>query len=284
MYQNIKLINKLGEIEFSNKSPIILQKIEGLGDIKVNNTSTKFVNNDGEKYESSTLEKGEITIKYAVIANSMEEYMSIRGSIFKIANSKLGEFILQYRYAGKEREIKVVLDGTPVMPIESNKTFTECEIVLITYDPYLKDIYEYGEEISTWIGGLKFKFSLPFKLKQRGPTKKNIYNDGHVDTPIQIYFKGPAVNPKVINHSTGEYIQVIKELTSDDTLIINTEFGNKTVEIERNNIRANAFQYIDLDSVFFSLKVGDNLIEYSSDNEINPQSVEIRYKNRYVGI
>lgn len=284
MFQNIKYINNIGEIEFSNKSPIILQSISGLGDVKVNNTSTKFVNSDGEKYENSTLDKGEIIIKYAIVAKSIEEYMDIRDRMLKVINPKLGESTLEYRYVGKERTIKVVPDNTPSMPIKSNKKITECEIVLLAHDPYMKDIYETGEEISTWIGGMPFKFSLPFSLKKRGSTKKNIYNDGHVETPVKIYFKGPAVNPKVINNTTGEFIQVIRELTADDTLIINTEFGNKTVEIVRNGVSTNAFHYIDLDSEFFNLQVGDNLIEYSSDNEINPQSVEIRYKNRYVGV
>lgn len=284
MYQNLKYINNLGEIEFSNKSPIILQSIEGLGDIKVENTSSKYVNSDGEKYEKSTLDKGEIIIKYAIVAKSIEEYMSIRDRILKVINPKLGESTLEYRYAGKERAIKVVPDNTPNMPIESNKKITECEIVLIAYDPYFKDIYETGKEISTWIDGLKFKFSLPFKLKQRGTSNKNIYNNGHVETPIEIRFKGPAVNPSIKNNTTGEFIKVIRTLTSDDILFINTEFGNKTVEIETNGVKTNAFNYIDLDSTFFSLRIGDNLIEYTTENSLNPQSVEIRYKNRYIGI
>ena len=90
--------------------------------------------------------------------------------------------------------------------------------------------------------------------------------------------------PCVINHATGEFIKVERTLTTDDTLYITTEFGNKKVEIERNGVRNNAFNYIDLDSTFFQLKVGDNMIEYTTDNDLEPQSVEIRYRNRYLGV
>ena len=45
-----------------------------------------------------------------------------------------------------------------------------------------------------------------------------------------------------------------------------------------------AFDYIDLQSVFFSLQVGDNMLEYTSENGLDPQSVEVRYKNRYIGV
>ena len=101
---------------------------------------------------------------------------------------------------------------------------------------------------------------------------------------MEIIFKGPAVNPSVINNKTEEFIKVERTLTSDDTLYITTGFGNKKVEIERNGIRENAFHYIDIDSTFFQLKPGDNMIEYTTENNLDPQSVEIRYRSRYLGV
>src|SRR5699024_4879170 len=129
-----------------------------------------------------------------------------------------------------------------------------------------------------------FPFSLPFTLKQRGETRQNIYNQGDVETPVEIIFRGPALNPKVINHTTGEFIKVDRELTSDDVLYITTHFGNKKVEMESNGVRENVFHYIDLDSTFFSLVVGDNMIEYTTEDELISQGVEIRYYNRYLGV
>ena len=84
--------------------------------------------------------------------------------------------------------------------------------------------------------------------------------------------------------STGEFIRIKRELTSDDILYINTAFGQKKVEIIRSGVSTDAFDYIDLQSVFFSLQVGDNMLEYTSENGLDPQSVEVRYKNRYIGV
>ncbi|MBP3906958.1 MAG: phage tail family protein, partial [Peptostreptococcaceae bacterium] len=139
------------------------------------------------------------------------------------------------------------------------------------------------EELTTWIGGLNFPLNLPFNLKQRGEDKKNIFNDGHVDTPVEVVFKGPAINPKIVNQTTGKFIQVNRELTSEDTLYITTQYRNKKVEIERNGVRTNAFNYIDLDSTFFNLSVGDNLIEYSTQS-LEPQGVSIKYSQKYLGV
>lgn len=285
MGQVIKFINTNYEsVEFSISKPFLLKEIGGLSDLTAEHITYKGVNRDGEMYKSSTLKTREISIKFLLIANSNNELLSIREKVNRVFNPKLGEGKLIYSYGNIERQIECIPDGTPVMGLTGNKRYCEGEITLLAHNPYWKDLMEEGEIISTWIGGWKFKFKLPFKFKQKGESKKNIYNNGHMETPIEIIFKGPAVNPAVINNRTGEFIKVERNLTADDILYITTEFGNKKVEIERNGVRQNAFHYIDLDSTFFQLQVGDNMIEYNTANNLDPQSVEIRYRNRYVGI
>lgn len=190
---------------------------------------------------------------------------------------------LTINYLGVERTIEYEVSSFDMV---SRTIFEQlsCLLELDCLDPDFRDILQTGDQIATWVGGWKFKFSLPFKLKERGESKKNIINSGHVETPIEIEFHGPAVNPKVTNLTTGEFIRVKRELTSDDVLYINTAFRKKKVEILRNGEREDAFDYIDLDSVFFSLQVGDNMIEYQSENGIDPQSVQIYYYNRYIGV
>lgn len=159
-----------------------------------------------------------------------------------------------------------------------------CLLELSCMDPMFQDVLQMGEKISTWVGGWKWKFKLPFRMKQRGEPRKNIINEGHVETPVEIEFHGPAVNPQILNLITGEFIRIERELTSDDILYINTAFGEKKVEIIRDGVREDAFDYLDLESKFFSLQVGDNVIEYQSENGLNPQSVQIYYYNRYIGV
>jgi phage-related protein len=114
----------------------------------------------------------------------------------------------------------------------------------------------------------------------KGPPIINIVNKGDVQTPVRIEFKGPATNPKISNRTTGEYIQVRRELAYGDVLIITTDFGAKRVEINGQNV----FNWIDLDSSFWQLQPGDNIIEYTSDVPVEPAAVLISYRNRYVGV
>ncbi|MEG2018067.1 MAG: phage tail family protein [Clostridium sp.] len=269
----------------SNNQTLMLQddykliKIEGIEasdyEIVINN----YTQNDGGYINKKRVLPRDISIlfDYCNLKNDGVE----RQNIIKFFNPK-SQGILTVNYCGVERYIIYEIESFKEGRVSLHEPLS-FNLNLICPDPYFKDII-LGETIATFIGGWKFKFKLPFRFKQKGEPKKNIFNDGHVETPVEIIFKGPAVNPSIINHATGEFIKVERTLTTDDTLYITTEFGNKKVEIERNGVRQNAFHYIDLDSTFFQLQPGDNMIEYTTANELEPQSVEIRYRNRYIGV
>jgi len=123
------------------------------------------------------------------------------------------------------------------------------------------------------MGGLKFGLSLPTSFSSRG-FKRKANNEGDVETPVLIEFKGPAVNP------TGEYIKIKRDLGEQDVLTLSTEFGQKYVRINGEN----AFHYIDLASTFWQLKPGENILSYSSNNDSINTRVAVRWKNRYLGV
>ena len=197
--------------------------------------------------------------------------------------SPLSSGKLTVNYLGEERSIQYEVSAFSASSRSVYEALS-CLVELDCMDPAFLDLLQTGESIATWINGWKWKFKLPFKLKQKGEPQKNVINSGDMETPVEIYFHGPAANPKITNLSTGEFIRIKQELTSDDTLYINTAFGQKKVEIIRDGVREDAFDYIDLDSQFFMLQPGDNVIEYASDNGIDPQSVELYYYNRYFGV
>lgn len=282
MYRTISYENKNNEsIEISIYPPFLLTDFIEEGDVDVYNS--KGILQNGSTYLNNTLNVKDISIEFVIKANTKEDLINYRKEINKTFNPQLGEGVLSYKDQIKTWTVNCIINNLPVFKRINDSTF-KCLISITAHNPFWNDKYEVGEEISTWIGGWKFKFKLPFRFKQRGESKKNIVNEGHVETPVEIIFKGPALNPCVINNSTSEFIKITRELTSDDILYITTEYGNKKVEIERNGVRSNAFNYIDLDSTFFQLKVGDNMLEYTTDNNLEPQSVEIRYKNRYLGV
>lgn len=279
----LTFINTNGdELVMGNTNPLLVTKLEGTGAVNINIHSQKSPYQDGETYNGNTLDYRQMYIEGTILERDKKRIMQLRRTMIKVLNPKL-QCRLIYEYDGGENAINCIIDGAPIFPDRGKEIYQKFIIHLYCPSPFWEDIYESGELIQTWLKGFQFPLKLPFQLKQKGETVRNIYNEGDVETPVEIIFKGPATNPSVTNVTTGEFIKVDRTLTSDDTLYITTEFGNKRVEIERNGIRENAFHYIDLDSVFFSLQPGDNLIEYNTES-LEPQSVEIRYRNRYSGV
>lgn len=278
-FLDITLKNSVGEISLGKYKDYRIEEITGLESTNRDINIDSNYRADGGKVRYRKLRERDIGIKAEFKGvDSTDE----RQKLIKMFNSKEPLQLIAYR-GQITRTIECEIDS---FKFETENIYEPLEISLdlVGADPYLTDENDKLVDIVTWTGGFTFPLKLPFKLRQRGTTKINILNEGHIETPVKIRFKGPAVNPKILNSTTGDYIRVNKTLTSDDTLIINTAFGNKTVEIEKaDGTIENAFNYIDLSSTFFSLNVGDNIIEYSCDS-LEPSGVQIFYRNKYYGI
>ena len=114
---------------------------------------------------------------------------------------------------------------------------------------------------------------------------KSIDNKGDVEAPVQIEYVGTATNPRVTNETTGEFIQVNMEIGKKEKLVIDTREGRETVNLITPNGIKDVYDKIDLNSTFFNLIIGKNLIKYSSDIEGAKDKVTIiDYTNKYVGV
>lgn len=273
-FLNLKFESGNKTLNIEKDSDYKLIKVEGLESSDYEISIEQYTNYDGGYTNKKRVLPRDVFIEvdYKGLNKEFE-----RQKLIGFFNPKQ-QGILTVNYCGIEKYIAYEVESFKA-PIDNLYEPLNFKVDLVCPDPYLKE-YEIGEEISTWIGGWKFKFKLPFRFKQKGETKKNIYNSGHVKTPVKIIFKGPAINPSVTNLTTGEFIKVNRTLTVDDTLVITTNFGNK--RIEQNGI--NVFNYIDLSSTLFSLGVGDNVIELITDDVSDNANIKITYRNRYVGV
>lgn len=291
MGQVIKFTNRRNEsVEFSINKPCMLKEIEGLSGVGATEVTYKGFKQDGEEYQSSTLEPRQIVIKFSLLCSSADELLNIRAKINKVFNPKLGIGSLYYSYKGVERIIDCVPDGTPVMPLVSNKKDCIGEVVLLAYNPYLRDINETKVNIAQWKGGFKF----PLKLKQPGVIMgrkepsliANVFNNGDVNSGMLIEFiaRGTVRNPSLFNVNTREYIKLNKIMISGEKITINTNYGQKKIISEIGGVKKDILNYYDLTSTFLQLDVGDNLFRYDAEENLNNLEVSIYYTNKYVGV
>lgn len=278
--------NSTGEsVVLKGSAPFLLEKVEGLGSPRARLITSKSVGQDGETYHDTLIEGREVRIEVAILAKSNIELFELRRLLNRIFNPKLKEGTLTYDNDFGKWEIKAT--GVQA-PVEGEK-FSSSQKMMINLrcsSPFWSEIYAKSEEIAVWMGGMKFPLTLPTMFAYKSDPRMNIINKGDIKTPVEITIVGPVINPKITNKNTGEFIKVNRTLTTADRLYIVTEFGQKRVFIKDNEgIETNVLNWIDLASTMgFGLEVGDNVIEFSSDDELLKARIFIKYRNLYVGV
>lgn len=284
LMDRIMITNKNGEhISLGNQGPYFLEIFDGVGDVPVTIESQKAPKQDGSTYIDNTLENRAISIEGMIITKKdPDKVLEYRRKMQRVLNPKLGEVAIIYYYGEQVKEIKAIAESTPILPSGKGGKglyYQRYLIQLLCHNPFWLDTYYESSEMSYLMGGLKFSLFLPTSFSNRGFKRKAI-NEGDVTTPVEIEFKGPATNPTVTNITTGEFIRVNRELGEEDILTVSTAFGRKYVKINGEN----AFHYIDLDSVFWQLLPGDNILSYQSNNDSIKTRVLVKWKNRYIGL
>lgn len=288
MSKKLIYINSLGEeLELTNSAPFLLQNFDT--SVNVNIYSTKGMSQDGYTYLGNTLDKGDLSLEFSVIANSEEELIDYKDRIYKVFNPKLDEGWLIYKDNTKERKIKCEVNKIPYFTIV-NSTVNKCLINLTANNPSWLDIIEDKEEIALWKGDFSFELELladGIEMGHREPSLiVNVNNNGDVECGMRVEFKALATltNPSILNVNTQEFIKINKTMTAGEIISVSTYFGNKKVISTLNGITTNAFNSIDWQSTFLQLHTGDNLFRYNADSGLDNLEVSIYYQQQYLGV
>lgn len=283
--QNVTFVNSRGEsIVFGNSGIFILQTIEGTGNVPSDIKSTKSPYQDGSTFIDIQLADRYIPIQGFINAKNQQELYERRRELARILNNKLGPGKLVYSNSSRSYAINAISEEGPVF----GERYVHANLFTVNFvsnDPFWRDENQTVKGLRFEAGGLTFPLRLPttFALSAYRGT---FINSGDVESPVEIRYQGPATNPVVFNETTGEYIKVNYVLQETDTLIINTAFGNKRVEVlNEDGTRTNVFHWIDLGSTFFQLQPGQNMLKYGSERDSDQQAanVTIYWHNRYLG-
>ncbi|MED4359476.1 phage tail family protein [Geobacillus stearothermophilus] len=280
--QRIIFTNSRGQsVELKNSAPFLLQSIDGLGDVDAEVQTQKAPFRDGSTYIDSVLQERAISLEVVILADK-STLLEKRQYLASVFNPKLGKGVLRYENGETIREIEAVPDGVPVFPSgRENRglVFQKALVNLLCPNPFWKST-EITEEPT-----FEPLFSFPFEgMFQIGIQRdaRIIVNDGDAPAPLQIEFHGPAVNPIIINKTTGEFIKVNQTLGENEIMKIDTTPGRKSVcFIQPDGTERNVFNWIDPESTFFQLVVGENEIEYSADSDIQGAIVNISHRKLY---
>lgn len=186
--------------------------------------------------------------------------------------------------------------GCPGDPQRQGKAIRTVTLQLTAGDPYIKkevrpQVLSQEDERKIYQNDYLWYADDQLVLSQNR-LEVTVLNGGDADTPMEIRFYGPAVQPYVLNQNTGEKIGVNQTLASGEYMDINTAYGKKSITITTwdqetgQTVTHNAFHYIQQGCVFPMLHPGENRLKYGSGQEGGSLSagVEIRYDERYLSL
>lgn len=290
----LSLENKRGEkITLTNQETNYqVISVEGLNPPNAVINASSIVGMDGANFQSSKLETRNIVIK-----------VKINGDIERNRN-------ILYKYTKTKQYCKIYYktethDVFAEGYIDSNECglFTNNQIMqisIICHDPYLKSVYEIFNDISKVLGLFEFPFAFGASgIVENTNTDEaiefgeydenrvvNIINTG-ADTGLIISFRASGarvVNPVFYDVLTRESFGLNITLEDRDEVIINTNTGQKSVNLTRNGITTNIINNLVANSTWLQLREGDNVYTYSAEEGAGNIYAHFKYRTQYEAI
>lgn len=286
IYEN----DKGQRVEIAHSFPFLLQQFTGADGTNAEISKTKGVGQDGTTIEDVSLSDRSLQILGIIKGYSKEEVSEYRAKLLQVFNPKIKGW-LQYEYGDIKRKIRCQVENAPKFTKKFvGYRYQDFLIDLICPNPYWQDLNSSKVGIAYWKGALEFPLELVesgIELGIREPSLiVNVNNPGDVECGMTLEFKAisTVINPIIINIYTQEFVKLNKTMEAGEVITVTTHFSNKRIESKLNGITSNAFNYVDLESTFMQLEVGDNLFRYDADENINNLEVNIYYSPQYLGV
>lgn len=276
-------------IELGNSSPFLITTVDGLGSPQNEIYTQKSPYQDGVTATHSSLGSRNIVIEGKIMDSNRENRQAYRNKLLSVFNPKLdGKLIIDL--GNVKRQIDCKVEQAPYFSSNSEQNYQNFSISLLAPNPYWQDINTIKEEVAIWRGAFEFPLEIVeegIELGYREPSLiVNVFNRGDVPCGMRIDFKALAtvVNPSLFNINTREFFKVNRTMEAGEVLTVTTHFQNKRVELNKNGVISNAFNWIDLNSTFLQLDVGDNLLRYDADDGLENLEVSIYFTPQYLGV
>lgn len=279
MYK-LSLENQYGNnIELTNNRNYAIFEISGLHPPNAIISTDSLAIYDGEKFTSSKADKRTINIQFGITKNAETN----RIALYKVIKTK--QYIrLNYKNSIRDIFIEGYVES---MIIDYHAVPQLVTVSILCPRPYFNDATELISEMSALVK----KFTFPFAIEKNNKipfgyiedvTEINVINNGDIQTNmiIKIQASGEVINPTIFNRETGDFFRLNFTMQTGDVITIDTNQGQKSVNLYRSGEDINIFNSISRDSTWLSLAPGDNIMIYDADNETR-RNMLVRFLYRY---
>ncbi len=277
-------------VEMAYSFPFFFERLEGADGTEASITKTQGVDQDGSTITNAVLRDRPLRLFGSIRGYSKDEMARYRAKLLQVFNPKV-KGTLQYEYGDVTRRIRCQVESAPRFN-RMNRDYRAQEFLidLIAPNPYWQDRQAIKEEVAIWRNSFEFPLEITADGIEMGYRELslivNIFNPGDVSCGMKIVFRASATveQPSLFHIGKQEEFKVKQTMQAGDTLTVTTHFQNKRVELTQGGVTSNAFNWIDLDSVFLQLEPGDNLLRYDAEDGIDNLNVDIYYSPQYLGV
>lgn len=268
----------------------ISKDVEGISGVTSVIYSTNSMGQHGDTYVGQRIEARDIDVVGHINTRDKAQALELRRHMLKIFNPELSATLV-YEYGGFKRVIDCRAYGEP--KILKKEVLYEFDLQIECLNPFWREEEETKEDIASWGAAWHFPCVI-----EKDNTKSMIYgyraesvivdcyNEGDISTGMRIRFTalGTVSNPILLNVDTEEFIQINATMKTGDVIEINTKYGSKGAKLIRDGVETDYFRYIDVDSTFMQLAIGDNMFRYDAASGVNSLEVSIFYSKEFLGV
>lgn len=274
----------------------ISKDVSGLSDVENEIYSTSGINQAGATYLGYHIEARDIDIVGYINERDKSIVREYRHKLNHALNPAY-EGTLVYQHDSFNRKIKCRVHSAPKFTTEGG--WLKFSIQLLCLNPFWTDEAETYTQIATWIGGMEFDSvdGLQITVSAEDPEWEigyrlpnlitNIQNTGDAETGLTITFmaQGAVSNPGLIDVKTQEYLKVNMNMLPGEEITVKTGYGEKSVTFKNQaGVESDIFQYLDINSTYLQLAIGDNPYRYFAEAGEDNLNVTIKHSNLYLGV
>lgn len=272
------------QVTFSYEFPYFLESIEGATEVdgKVNTITSAY--GVGSKYVSSSISERNIVITGSVKRDNITEK---RQNLYKIFPKK-DKGTLFYYEEDKVYKIEYYVES---IEFAKSKVVDKFVISLICPSPYFTDLEESQVQMSNWIPSFEFPLEIPEETGIEFGYKNvnslvTIENDTNIEIGMKIVFTASddVENPKLVNITTQEELEIEKSMTAGDVITVTTYINNKNIILTSNGEDININNYLKFGTKFLQIHTGSNTFKATAKTGENALVTEIYYLINYEAV
>ena len=226
-----------------------------------------------------------IPIEIAIIENGFGAYEQLKTRLANTIDLNYqGELVYQNNtgsYAIRGRFLEM---PTGFEKAHSNEKYSLTFVS--TEQPKWKERHERVSRMGAVVGGLTFPFSIQPTIEfGTYTTTFAIINDTYDSLPVKIVVIGTAQSVTITNETTGRFMKFNRAISNEQQLEVDTAKGTAYIRsATTGKIVENASHYLTLESDYWSLQRGRNIITLDGGGQTTRPLGYLFWRKQYSGV